>query len=175
MARRSVGRTLVRSVKRSTFWEGGSTQFSIPTASVAVATVVTEAELENIPNPTLIRIHGSVLISVTARTAAADSAVISMGMILQSAAAVTAGVGSMPLPFTDIGSAWIWHRQVLVRSLIAPPNGTDLAGNVRITIDNKAMRKVNPNQALVMIVQNTVQTGTITVSISSAQRLLFKK
>ena len=175
MARRPVGRTLVRTTKRPTFWEGSNFTFSLASGTVSVITAVTEAIIENSPNPTLIRIHGDIAINVTARTAADDAALISMGMIAQSSAAIAAGVGSMPTPFTDIGSPWLWHRQVVLRSNAAPPNGVDLLGNRAITVDNKSMRKFDLNQGLVLVVQNTVQTGTLTVNISGGLRLLFKR
>ena len=175
MARRTVGRAVVRAPKRPTFWVGANAQFSIATGAVSVATMVPEITLEAVPNPTVIRIHGDLFVNVTARTAANDSCVISMGMLPQSAAAIAAGVGSMPLPFTDINTSWLWHRQVVLRSNIAPPNGTDLSGNVRVVVDNKAMRKFDLNQGLVMIVQNTVLTGTITASIACGCRFLFKR
>ena len=175
MARRSVGRTLVRTPKRPTFWEGANVIFTLPTASASVVTIVSEAVLENTPNPTLVRVHGDVIVNVTARTAAGDNALISMGMIAQSAAAIAAGVAAMPTPGTDIGSPWLWHRQVLVRSNVAPVNGTDILGNRSIMVDNKAMRKFDLNQGLVMVVQNQVGVGTITVTIAAAFRILFKR
>jgi len=175
MARRSVGRTLVRTPKRPTFWEGANAAFTVATGASATVTVVTEATLENTPNPTLIRIHGDLIVNVTARTAAQDSACIAVGLIAQSRAAIAAGVASMPLPGTDIGSPWIWHRLINVRSNVAPVNGTDLLGNRSILIDNKSMRKFDLNQGLVMVVENTVITGTITVTLQAAFRFLFKR
>ena len=127
------------------------------------------------PSPTLIRVHGEVFGIVTARTAANDAAVISMGLIAQSAAAIAAGVGSMPKPATDIGSPWLWHRQFIVRSNIAPPNGTDLGGNVRLVVDNKSMRKFELNQGLALVVENTVISGTITITLNATFRFLFKR
>ena len=175
MAARRSARTLVRAPKRSTFWAGASGQFALTTGAVSTAPIVTEATLENVPDPTLIRIHGEIFVIVTARTAAQDGAIIDFGMIPQSAAAIAAGVGSMPLPGTDVGSSWIYHKRIAVRSNIAPPNGTDIGGNHRFQVDNKAMRKFSLNQGLQLVVQNTVLTGTITVSISFAFRLLFKR
>ncbi len=175
MARRSVGRTLVRTPKRPTFWEGATGAFSLTTGTVSTATVVSEATLENTPNPTLIRIHGHVFVHVTARGAAGDAIVLGLGMIPQSSAAVAAGVASMPLPVTDVSSPWIMHRQVVLDSNIAPPNGTDIGANLHIVIDNKSMRKFDLNQALQFNVQNTVIAGTLSVSIAFAFRFLFKR
>ena len=175
MARRSVGRTLVRTPKRATFWEGATGEAVMTTGTVATVPVVTEATLENTPNPTLIRIHGTVYAHVTARTAAGDSCILGLGIMAQSRVAIAAGVASMPAPITDIGSPWIWHRQIVLDSLVAPPNGTDIGGNVRIIVDNKSMRKFDLNQGLQIILQNFALTGTITLSATWAFRLLFKR
>ena len=175
MARRSVGRTLVRTPKRPTFWEGSRGSFSVASGGVSMAVQVTEATLENVPSPTLIRIHGHVILNITARGAANAGGTIAMGMIPQSAAAIAAGVGSMPLPATDDGSPWIWHREIALRSNIAPINGADLLGNLQITVDNKSMRKFDLNQGLVMVVQNSAIVSTLTVDVIAAFRFLFKR
>ena len=175
MARRSVGRAVVRAPRRPTFWEGSTHAITLASAQSATTSVVSEAILENTPNPTLIRIHGEVIINVTARTAAQDAATIGLGIIPQGKAAITAGVASMPKPLTEIGSPWIWHRMVNMRSNVAPVNGTDILGNRHILIDNKSMRKFDLNQGLQLIVENVAQTGTITVTILLAVRVLFKR
>ncbi len=175
MARRTVGRQMVRAPRRPTFWEGSSAEFTLATGVRQAFVVVTEATLENTPNPTLIRIHGDVIANISARTAADDSAVLAMGIIPQSAAAIAAGVTAMPQPFDDIGSPWLWHRMISMRSNIAPPNGSDLLGNLRIVIDNKSMRKFDLNQGLVLVVQNLVRTGTLTIKGVTTHRFLFKR
>ncbi len=175
MPRVSRGRTLVRTPKRPTFWEGASGAFVLTTGTVSTATVVTEATLENVPSPTIIRIHGHIFAHVTARGAAGDAAVLGIGMIPQSSAAVAAGVASQPVPVTDVSSPWIMHRQVIFDANIAPPNGTDIGGNQHIVIDNKSMRKFDLNQALQLTVQNLVVTGTLTISVAFAFRFLFKR
>jgi len=175
MPRRPVGRSVVRAPKRPTFWEGATGVFVLTTGTVSTATIVSEATLENTPNPTLIRIHGHIFAHVTARGAAGDAAVLGIGMLPQSSAAVAAGVNSMPLPITDVSSPWLMHRQVVFDSNIAPPNGTDIGGNQHIMIDNKSMRKFDLNQALQIVVQNTVLAGTLSISIGYAFRFLFKR
>ena len=175
MARRSVGRTLVRAPKRPTFWEGSTGFTVLTTGTVSTLTVVSEATLENVPSPTLIRVHGEVFSHVTARGAAGDAAVLGMGMIAQSAAAIAAGVGSMPTPITDIGSPWLWHRMQVHDANNAPPNGTDIGANVRTLVDNKSMRKFELNQGLQIVFQNTAIVGTLTLSIVFGLRFLFKR
>ncbi len=175
MARRTVGRAMVRAPRRPTFWEGGTFAFTLGTGASATLPVVTEANLEQSPNPTLIRIRGEVIINVTARTAAQDACVLGMGIIPQGQAAITVGVTAMPKPITQIGSPWIWHQMVSMRSNVAPVNGTDLLGNARIPIDNKSMRKFDLNQGLQLVVENSAITGTITLTILFSLRVLFKR
>ena len=177
MARGRVGRTLVRAPRRGMFWEGSASVGTPTTGTSLVSTVVTEATLENVPNPTLIRIRGSALMYLTAVGASGAQTIVSMGIIIQSAAAVAAGVGSMPSPFTDIGSDWVWHQQVplALRGTLGSDNEA-LGGHVaRIEVDNKAMRKIEPNQALVLIVENVALTSTATFQLTTAFRFLFKK
>jgi len=175
MANRRAARSVVRTVKRPTFWEGAQGSAVLLTATVATAPLVSEATLENVPSPTLIRIHGEVFMHVTARTAAGDAAVIGLGIMGQSSRSIGVGVTAMPTPNTDIGSPWIMNRRVVVDSNVAPPNGTDIGGNVRVLIDNKSMRKFDLNQGLQLMLENTALAGTITISIAWAFRFLFKR
>ena len=175
MARRSVGRTLVRTTKRPTFWEGAQGDLSLATGTVAFATVISEATLENVPSPTLVRIHGEVIGHVTVIGAAGAAGVLSMGIMPQSARSIAAGVGGMPTPGGNIGSPWIWHRQVC---LDVPVDASDDAGitqNFRLVVDNKSMRKFELNQGCVIVFQNTALTSTFTVSITFAFRFLLKR
>ncbi len=175
MARRTVGRAVVRAPRRPTFWEGSVNEFTLATGVRGFTTAVSEAILENSPNPTLVRVRGEAILTINARTAAGDDAVLGLGLIPQSAAAIAAGVASMPNPVTDIGSPWIWHQMISMRTNIAPPNGTDILGNVRIPIDNKSMRKFDLNQGLVLVAQNLAVQGTLTIRVVVTLRILFKR
>ena len=177
MARAMVRRAVVRSPRRGMFWEGAGNVLTPTTGASLVFTCVGETTLENVPNPTLIRIRGEVLVYLTAVGASGAQALASMGMIIQSKAAIAAGVASMPSPFTDIGSDWLWHYQVplALRGSIGADNEALGAHVARIYIDNKSMRKVEQNQALVFIVENVVLTSTVTFQLSAGLRFLFKK
>ena len=175
MARRPVGRTLVRAPKRGMFWEGADVADQVASAAVVFSTVVTEANLESVPNPTLIRVRGSVLVTVSAIGAAGAVGLLSLGLIKQSSRAIAAGVGSMPVPFGQIESDWLWHTMVPLVVRVAITETDDPAQVHRLEIDNKAMRKFEPNEALVLIGQNTVVSGTMTIDYCAAMRFLFKK
>jgi len=165
-----------RAVRRPTFWEGGVIFNTNATGATVAATLIPEANLENVPNSTLIRIRGEVLCVVTAIGAAASRAIFSMGIKFATASAVAAA--SVESPLTDIGSDWIWWQSVAMDSsntLAAPvPDGLTVAK--RVEIDSKAMRKQSGlNKVLVFVTQNTVVTSTQTITALGSARVLFKR
>ena len=174
MARAMVRRAVIRSPKRRMFWLGATGSSSVTTGAVTTNAIVTEADLENVPNPTLIRVRGEVIIHPSAIGAAGATAVIGLGLIIQSARAIAAGVGGMPVPIGGIGSDFLFHRMsvVDVQSAITVEDG--ITQNVRYEVDNKSMRKFDLNEGLQLNIQNTVISGTLTAEIVWALRLLFK-
>ena len=140
------------------------------------AIVVSEAELEDVPNPTLIRQRGQILAYANAGGATLDS-VIFLGMYFANNKAVAAGIASLQLPGTDVGSDWLWTDCIPI---------SDNSGSIdqirpttsaaRQIIDGKAMRKVEPNQAMVLVGQ-VVDFGAtaLNANVTVGCRFLFKK
>ncbi len=176
MANRSVGRRVVRATKRSMFWEGAQVNFSLATGLTSATAIVSESTLENIPEPTLIRVRGQVSQGVSAQSGTPATALISYGLIVVTAKAFAAGAASLPAAGTDIGSDWLWHSQVpvIARSAVGVEVATGPRES-RFEIDNKAMRKIGNNQLLVLIVENVALTSTLTVLVTAGFRVLFKK
>ena len=174
MARRPVGRTLVRAPKRRMFWLGATGTTSVTTAVPTTQVVVSEASLEQIPNPTLVRVRGEMIIHPSVIGAAGATAVIGAGLIIVTAKALAGGVAALPIPITDIGSDWLYHRMSLidVQSAITVEDG--ITQNVRFEVDNKAMRKFDLNQVLAINVEAQGLASTMTVELTWALRLLFK-
>ena len=174
MANRT-GRQAVRSVRRPTFWEGVNIDVSVVSASANVITIVTEAVLEGVPNPTIVRVRGDLLLVPTALTANARLQ-LTMGIMVADVRAVA--VPATPLPLDDIGSDWLWwsNRAFIADAAGGPPihDGGDSVIS-RIEFDGKAMRKVQPNQVLILVVQNSVVNGTGTIRATGVLRMLFKK
>jgi len=164
-----------RAARRSTFWEGGNIGLaSVATGTNVVATLIPEASLENVPNSTLIRIRGSVLVAATTGSVGA-LAVATLGIKLSTAAAVAGA--TVEGPNVDIGSDWIWWTAVGLsqQNTIAVPTPDGLTLMHRVDIDSKAMRKVGLNQVLVFVAQNTVVAATLTYEVVGAARVLFKR
>ena len=174
MAHPRGSRTLVRAPRRPMFWEGASVFDQVATGAVSSFVIVSEAILENIPLPTVIRTRGEFVVRASAIGASGAQAIFSMGLIIQSARSIAAGVGGMPVPFGGIGSDWFVHRMIPMQvEMVA--NEDSNQHNVRFEIDSKAMRKVDNNQGIVIVFQNTAVASTVTFEVVGALRLLFKR
>ncbi len=177
MANRQLSGRRSLATKRPMFWEGATFTFSNATNTVFQTTLIAETVLENVPNPTIIRIRGRMSVFLTA-VASADTIVsMSYGIKLVTQAALAIGVTAMELPSTDPGSDWLWWDTIVVhKALNTGPEDQQLGANKEIEIDNKAMRKIGKNRALVMIVQNIqVSGGAGTVASVGQVRCLFKR
>ena len=163
-------------VRRPTFWEGAGLNLTVTTGASVSATVVSEAQLEQVPNPTLVRIRGSLLVLVTAAAATPSSCVAFLGIKVVQAAALAAGAPAVP--FTDIGSDWVWWQAVgmnLAGGTVAAPNSDGSTIVHRVEIDSKAMRKIKGNEVLVFVAQNVVATSTQTFDVDGGMRVLLKR
>ncbi len=158
------------------FWEGVGINQSVTTGASATSTVITEAQLETVPNATLVRIRGEALVQVSAAAATPSACLAFMGIKLVSVAALAGA--SVSLPFTDVGSDWVWWYCVpmnLLGGSVAAPNGDGRVITRRVVIDSKAMRKVKLNEVLVWVSQNVVVTSTQTFEVDAGMRVLFKR
>jgi len=159
--------------RRPTFWEGAIVQSLPSIAGVAstVGTIVSEANLENTPNATIVRVRGSYGFT----TASLDgTAVLAMGIMLVNAPALSVGIGSLPTPITDIGSDWLWWDSVGLDNVGTAGDGPTLAG--QRMIDSKAMRKTKFNQVLVLITEiQGLGAAAGIATIATGLRVLFKR
>ena len=174
MANGRRGRPVVRSVRRPTFWEGGRINQAVASGVSVSSVIVSEATLENSPNPTIVRSRGDLLVMITSGGAPASGQFTS-GLIVVTADALAAG--AVPSPLQDIGSDWLWWSNRGMRTVSggAASDEDGEAGIVRIPIDSKAMRKVGLNQALILVSAMQPETATVGVHIVGAIRVLLKR
>ncbi len=120
---------------------------------------------------TIARIRGHGYIHLDAG-AALDAYVMAVGLIIVKEEAFTVGgVGSMPIPFTDINQSWLWHGLFpLGPAVTATDDGGDMSRNVRFEIDSKAQRKVQAGDALAFVWEGRVSAGTPTADAFAATR-----
>jgi len=163
--------------KRPMFWEGSNVNFSLATNTVSSSVIVSEALLENIPKPTVIRLRGRIAIFLTAVGAADTIVQMTFGIKVVNQAALAIGVTALEVPGTDVGSDWMWWDTITMhKALNTGVEDLQLGANKELSIDNKAMRKIDMNQALVMVVQNVqISGGAGTVAVVGSVRCLFKR
>jgi len=162
--------------RRPTFWEGASVNSTVTTGASVINTVLSEAQLENVPAPTIVRIRGSILVQVTASAATPGRSSCVLGIKLTTGAALAGAAVEQPL--LDIGSDWIWWTAVplfLAGGSVAAPNSDGRSIVHRVEVDSKAMRKTGINSVLVLVAQNEVITSTQTFDVQAVLRVLLKR
>jgi len=171
-------RSFVRApARRKTTWEGAVINLTSTTGADVAQALVTETTFENHPNPTIVRMRGHLLLSVVSGAAAPSDAIIFMGIKLTTASAFAAGVASLEAPFPDIGSDWIWWdvRSMRTRVAVVATDSGSTSLDTRVNLDSKAMRKVEPNKLLMLMVTNLVVTSTMSVEVRGGVRILLKQ
>ncbi len=137
--------------------------------------MVSEATLEEAPNPTHVRCRGQLDVHASAGSAG-DMVRWSAGLMYVDTRAVTVGVTAIPSPISDGSSdGWLWIVTGALR--IPATNVDDPLGATwdRIIVDSKAMRKVGKNEQLVVVYQTSSTAGTGGAEFSLGIRVLFKR
>ena len=120
---------------------------------------------------TVVRVHMGVQIR-SDQNAAIEDQIAAVGWAVVSDQASAIGVTAVPTPVTDAASdLWLLH-QWLMNSEVHD-GGTGLGANIGrgYDIDSKAMRKVNGDQDLVVVLENAAFDG---VTFFTAARFLVK-
>jgi len=161
--------------KRRTKWEGAAFDISDLDASPAIlATVVSEAILENDPNSTIIRIRGNLCVNNDSTSDAGALGIVIVGIMLADAAQLAVGVTAFPLPLSAIGSDWLyWDTFTFGEQVTNQADANGLSFDRHI-VDNKGMRKVKFNQVLVLVAELTAVEGTPVVNLFGVLRVLLK-
>jgi len=155
-----------RGQRRLTQWIGPADQGYVNVAS-AGATLISSVQF--VEQQTVVRMRGQV--SVKPQVQGADLDVVgAIGVGIVTEEAFTAGIASIPEPFSDAdwGGWFVW------RSFSYHMQFNDLTGvgwlDWNFEVDSKAMRKVSPNERVVIIVES--QVGAFVVS--TPLRMLVK-
>jgi len=131
------------------------------------ATILTSLSFES-PG-TLIRTRG--MVSVFPQAAGADINVVgAFGIGIVSAEALSVGITAIPTPFTDADwGGWMVLQPFAFRLDVTSDIGR-LISSLQIEVDSKAMRKVGPNTAAVVVAESL--SGAL--SVADTTRLLLK-
>jgi len=163
--------------KRRTTWEGSTVIMpDIVVGTQQVNTIVSEANMENFPNPTIIRVRGRLAVTQDTAMLPGGIAIATMGLIVVTNVALAAGVAAIPNATLDIGADWLWTDTAVVGE---ETSSTVIGRTIsvdRILVDSKSMRKVQPNQVLVLAIDvvNGSPSATAAVNVNGRLRVLLK-
>ena len=140
-----------RGAQRLTQWIAPALQSYVAVASTG-ATLIASISFEE--SLTIVRTRGAIVIQPASYAADANiTGAVGMGIV--SAEAFAAGVASIPEPFTDgdWGGWFVW-RSFGLRVEFVSATGVIFPATYTMEIDSKAMRKVTPNEVMVVIAES---------------------
>ena len=168
---RGTGRGFARGARRETQWLAiQPATATVDNSSVLVSTL-NAAALALRPF-TIVRMHMEVYY-FSDQVIATESFVGAVGQCVVSESAAAAGVVSIPTPITELDSdLWMLHRFLIGGFTFADATGFASVDGYRTSIDSKAMRKVNNDEQLALVVQGDSLGDGVTIIM--AGRLLLK-
>jgi len=169
MARR-FGRSPRSGPRRATDWSASADL----TAFVALAgstSAITQVFTPLAGGETIIRTRG-IFSWKTDNQAASENQFGAYGIAVVSEPAATVGITAVPTPGTDgAWGGWLYHTYFASGTNFSSGVGVAFDGIYTITIDSKAMRKIDEDDRLIMVVQNLSVTG---MQFWDSERLLSK-
>ncbi len=144
-----------------------------------VQNVVLESELDNVPNPTLVRVRGIIFSRLgLAAQAAEESIIIAHAIMVVDAKQLAVGVTAMPLPLSSNSEDFLWFGSQILsnQQLTVAATASEPFAASTLMVDSKAMRKITLNQAVVMVSEIVQLDGSAgDVDFAFNFRVLFKK
>jgi len=160
--------------RKSKAWSGiGSGANAFASSATALLVSVGQGTAPS----TILRILGNWFVQPTpgGTTAALDSAEIALAIGVVSTDAAAVGASAMPDPITDEGYPWLYWKSFFCQlsDATVPAAGFTPGNGAFFDVDVKSMRRVNPNQSLVVIAQYLDNVGAppMTVHWSGARVL----
>jgi len=169
MARR-VSRTFSRGPRRATDW-GASTPLTTFVTVPASSAVLLEVFVPFTGGETIIRTRG-LMTYRSDQVAASEVNIGAFGIGVVTAQAVSVGITAIPHPVTDAAwGGWLWHSYFANRFNFASATGLQFDGVFQIPVDSKAMRKIDEDERMVVVIENSTAVG---MQCSSQERVLTK-
>jgi len=98
-----------------------------------------------------------------------DEMTLTWGLGIVSSDAFAAGVAGMPDPAGDVGYPWLWWHSMHLFSYVAAGEEAFGVTAQRAEVDTKAMRRIKPDQTLLMLCQVSNVVGAVAVDITFGQ------
>ena len=169
MARRAV-RSFRRGPRRATDWS--ATAVKVALAAVAGSTkVILDSFTPIAGGETVIRVRGT-FGWASDQEAATEVQLGAVGICVVTEQAATIGITAVPHPNTDAAwGGWLWHSYYKSKVFFNTGSAMNFDPLHVITIDSKAMRKVDEDERLLFIIENSTGEG---VDVASNFRILSK-
>ena len=166
---RSVRGGFQRGAVRLTEWDA-----TVPESAfqgLAANTAVLDSTFATVDAETIIRTRGLLTVR-TDQVSALEDPFGAVGMCVVSDQAVAIGVTAIPTPYTDAESdLWLFHSFWAAPITLA--TGAAFANvSTQIHLESKAMRRINEDQTLCLVVENG--SGTFGCSYRLDARILYK-
>ncbi len=167
-------RTFISSRRRSpTAWELSFISTGVTTVVANGKTLLSSSAGLLISNFTIVRTRGILCIG-SDQTGATEDQVGAFGVGIVSEQARAAGAASIPGPVSEaIWDGWFVHQFMINRFVNVTGVGVDANFVKTIEIDSKAMRKVDSNDDLVLMVENG--SGSTGFVFTAQMRFLIKR
>ena len=146
-------RPVVRTKRRVSQWTATAPETAI--IALAAATAVIDSTFVTDPNnpETIVRIRGLLTVQ-SDQNAATETPFGALGVAIISDQAAAAGVASVPTPYAEADSDfWMLHQFWAAPVRVATAVGFQKV-DTQYLIDSKAMRKITPDQTLVIVMEN---------------------
>jgi len=148
-----------RAPRRSTLWIDIGAGSSTQTAAGGVITNSLNAGALLLRPFTIVRTHMEMYF-FSDQVIASESISAAIGGAVVSDQASAIGVTAVPTPVTDAGSdLFFFHRWMFGRFTFVTGTGVDGNGGESFSVDSKAMRKVNEDQDLLIILELSTAGG----------------
>ncbi len=105
------------------------------------------------------------------QVAATESPMGGFGIQVVTSAAITAGIGSVPTPISEIDADYFVYQSLISHIEFGSAVGFQKQAFRQYEIDSKAMRKVGPDQDMAITVEETNSFGAV---IAVMGRMLIK-
>jgi len=171
MARRFT-RGIQRGARRLTSWFNVPFSSTVNNATASITASLSASGLLRRPF-TVVRTHVELLIS-SDQSIASESQLGAFGIAVVSSQALAIGVTAVPTPVTDLESdLWFVHQVMLNCYQFHTAASVNATYGARYSVDSKAMRRVNDDQDIVFVLENsTIGSGQI---VLLAGRMLIKE
>jgi len=174
MARRFT-RGIQRGARRETSWIGiapSSTTLASASSAALIASLNT-AGLAKRPF-TIVRTHIGVHV-ISDQLGADEFSIVGLGMCVVSQQAEGIGITAVPTPMAEIGSDLFYLHQVMFNDFtFVSGAGFDSQGGRDYMIDSKVARKVNDDEQVIIVAENSAITAA-GCTILLAGRFLVKE